>query len=213
MTAPLLFAMMSFLPPPSDQEAMVPLGPALRFDKVNGRVIIDAEVVLRDGPLEMLLCPRKSKEHESIFAADVKPHDVHAALLLVGALPGKPIQFDPPRPPAGQRIKIWIEREDSGKTVLIDAREWLRDEQAKRSMTSDFVFVGSQFVRAPGSERTFYVGDDGYLVCVANFPGAVIDVSQMSTANDAEQKSFVPFTERIPERGTKVRVILEPVVD
>ena len=164
MTATLLFAVMSFLPPPTEQSTLVPLGPALRFDRANGCVIIDAEVALREGPLEMLLCPRKSKEHESILAADVKPHDVHAALLLVGATPGRPIQFDPPRPPAGQRIKVWIEREENGKTTRVDAREWLRDEQAKRPMTSDFVFVGSQFVRAPGSERTFYVGDDGYLI-------------------------------------------------
>jgi hypothetical protein len=133
--------------------------------------------------------------------------------LLAGGTPGKPVQFDPPKPPSGQRIKVWIERESGGKTTLVDAREWIRDDQAKRAMTSDFVFVGSQLLRMPGSERTIYVGDDGYLICVANFPVAVIDVSQRSTAADAEQKLFIPFTERIPDKGTKLRLILEPVVD
>jgi hypothetical protein len=201
--------------PPEAQgkPVVVPLGPSLRLDRGNGLVIIDAEVVLREGPLEMFLCPRRSKEHESVMVADVKSRDVHFALLLAGATPGKPVQFDPPRPPSGQRIKVWIEREIDGKTVLTDAREWIRDDQTKRAMTADFVFVGSQFIRNPGSERTFYVGDDGYLICVANFQGAVIDVSQRSTAADAEQKLFIPFTENIPEKGTKVRIILEPVVD
>ena len=161
----------------------------------------------------MFLCPRKSKEHESVLVADVRPRDVHFALLLVGAMPGQPVRFDPPRPPLGQRIKIWIERDENGKTTLLDAREWIREEQSKQPMSADFVFVGSQLLRAPGSDRTVYVGDDGYLICVANFPGAVIDVSQISTANDAEQKSFVPFTEHVPDRGAKVRLVLEPVVD
>src|SRR5438309_1849216 len=122
MPAALLAAMVLLLPPPEGAgSTVVPLGEHLRFDKANGWVIIDADVALREGPLEMFLCPRKSKEHESVLAADVKPHDVHAALLLVGALPGRPVQFDPPRPPLGQRIKIWIERTENGKTTLIDA--------------------------------------------------------------------------------------------
>ena len=201
--------------PPQDpsKPVVIPLGPSLRLDKTNGRVVIDAEVVLREGPLEMFLCPRRSKEHESVMVADVRSRDVHFALLLAGATPGKPVQFDPPRTPRGQRIKVWIEREIEGKTVLLDAREWIRDEQAKHAMTADFVFVGSQFIRAPGSERTFYVGDDGYLICVANFQAAVIDVSQRSTAANAEQRLFIPFTDQIPEKGTKVRLLLEPVVD
>jgi hypothetical protein len=203
------------VPPPQDpgKPIIVPLGTSLRVDRTNALVVIDAEVILREGPLEMFLCPRRSKEHESVMVADVKSRDVHFALLLAGATPGKPVQFDPPRPPRGQRIKVWIEREIEGKTVLLDAREWILDEQAKRAMTADFVFVGSQFIRAPGSERTFYIGDDGYLICVANFQAAVIDVSQRSTAANAEQRLFIPFTEHIPEKGTKVRLILEPVVD
>jgi hypothetical protein len=210
-----VFVQTPTVPPPQDpgKPNIVPLGTSLRLDRANGLVIIDAEVILREGPLEMFLCPRRTKEHESVMAADVRSRDVHFALLLAGAVPGKPVQFDPPTPPRGQRIKVWIEREIDGKTVLTDAREWIRDDQTKRAMTADFVFVGSQFIRNPGSERTYYIGDDGYLICVANFQGAVIDVSQRSTAADAEQKLFLPFTERIPERGTKVRIILEPVVD
>jgi hypothetical protein len=195
------------------QPILVPLGASLRLDKTNGFVVIDAEVALKEGLLEMFLCPRRSKEHESVMVADVKPRDVHFALLLAGAVPGRPVQFDPPKPPSGQRIKVWIEREVEGRKTVVDAREWIRDDQAKQPMSADFVFVGSQFVRAPGSDKSIYVGDDGYLICVANFPGAVIDVARHSTAADAEQKLYVPFTERIPDRGAKVRLVLEPVVD
>jgi hypothetical protein len=206
---------LAFVPPKEapPSSGIVPLGSHMRLDKPNGLVIIEAEVALKAGMLEMLLCPRKSKEHESILTADVKPRDVHFALLLAGASPGRPVQFDPPKPPSGQRIKVWLEREENGRTTLIDAREWIQREGSNQAMTADFVFVGSAFIRSPGTDRTFYVGDEGYLICVANFPGAVIDVALRSTASDAETKMFVPFTERIPERETKVRLVLEPVVD
>lgn len=211
----LILLLLAFVPPKEapPSSGLVPLGPSMRLDKPNGLVVIDAEVSLKMGLLEMFLCPRKSKEHESILVADVKPRDVHFALLLAGASPGRPMQTDPPKAPSGQRIKAWIERQENGRTTLVDAREWIREEKSNKTMNADFVFVGSQFVRPPGSERTIYVGDEGYLICVANFPGAVIDVSQSSTASDAGEKMFVPFTERIPERGSVVKLILEPVVD
>src|SRR5215218_5066913 len=98
MTVTLLAALLCQPPtitPPTEtgKPATVPLGQSLRLNRTFGQVVIDAEVVLREGPLEMFLCPRRSKEHESILVADVKPRDVHVALLLAGAIPGKPVQF------------------------------------------------------------------------------------------------------------------------
>jgi hypothetical protein len=80
-------------------------------------------------------------------------------------------------------------------------------------MNADFVFAGSMMVQAPGSERVTYLADEGYVVCVANFPHAVVDVSVASTDKEAQGLAFVPFTERVPPKGTKLRLVFEPVVD
>src|SRR4051794_19165282 len=48
------------------------------------RVIVQAVVCLREGPLEGLLTRMKAKEHEYILAADCDARHVHAALLAAG---------------------------------------------------------------------------------------------------------------------------------
>lgn len=195
-------------------KGVVAVTPSLRMDLDKREVILDAEVVLREGALELLLCPRRTKEHESILAADVAPRSFQLALLGVGAEPGAPAQFEPKfKPATGQRIAVWIEHEVEGKQERIDARQWIRQLDpmggAAKPMTADFIFAGSRFIKIPGERRARWLGDDGDLVCVANFPGAVIDIAERSD-NANEALLYEAWTERIPPKGTKVRVIFSP---
>src|ERR1700676_1546763 len=74
------------------------------------RVIVNAAVVLREGRLEGLLCRKNTKEHEYILAADADASKIHAALLVAGAKPGSPVQFQPKFTPAnGTGIKIRLQ--------------------------------------------------------------------------------------------------------
>src|SRR5262245_50045743 len=59
------------------------------------RVRIAAEVCFREGPLELLLCRKNTKEHEAILSADVDARDIHKALLAAGAKAGSPVKFQP----------------------------------------------------------------------------------------------------------------------
>src|SRR5260370_23791023 len=59
------------------------------------RVIVVANVCLREGQLEGLMCRKNTKEHEYILATDVDARDIHAALLAANAKPGTPVQFAP----------------------------------------------------------------------------------------------------------------------
>src|SRR5690606_8325256 len=43
------------------------------------RVWVKAEVCLREGPLEVFLCRKGTKEHESVVAADLDARMIHAA--------------------------------------------------------------------------------------------------------------------------------------
>lgn len=186
------------------------LTPTLSVDYDNKVVRLDAEVVLRAGMLELLLCPKRSKEHESILAAEVHPQHFHLALLLIGAQPGRPASHNPFQPPTGQQLKIWLEYEMDGQKKTVDAREWIRNTKTKKALESDFVFAGSRFTQAPGVDTPVYLGNDGDLVCVVNFPGSVIDINTQASTDNTEL-FFEAWTEKIPPKGTKVRVIFEPV--
>src|SRR5262249_39161857 len=81
----------------------------------TGRVIVDATVCLRQGQLEMLLCRKYTKEHESILSADIDARQVHAALLAAGAEAGAPVSFAPEYKPArGTKIRVTLQSQDKG---------------------------------------------------------------------------------------------------
>src|SRR4051812_33003244 len=67
----------------------------LEVDGEKRRVIVKAEVCLREGALEGLLTRKKMKEHEYILAADVDARHIHAALLAARARAGSPVRFAP----------------------------------------------------------------------------------------------------------------------
>lgn len=56
------------------------------------RVLVNAEVCLREGQLELFLCRKQTKEHEAILTADVDARKIHAALIAAGAVEGSPVR-------------------------------------------------------------------------------------------------------------------------
>jgi hypothetical protein len=194
------------------------LGPNV-FLEVQGkrrRVLVSAEVCLQRGQLELFMCRRDSKEHESIVHADVDARDVHKALVAAGAEPGSPVQYVPKyAPPRGSTIKVGLEYEDKGKRVTHNAREWVRYSRTGKELDVDWVFAGSQLVDDPSdpTKPKFYLANgEGTLICVSNFETALLDLPINSSKDNADL-SFEAFTDRIPPVGTKVVVTLEPVPD
>ena len=57
------------------------------------RVRVQAEVCLREGLLEQLMTRKGTKEHEAILAANIDVRELHFALTLAGAEPGKTVQL------------------------------------------------------------------------------------------------------------------------
>ena len=182
------------------------------IDRDQQRVYMDGYVAMREGPLEMFACPMGTKEHESIVGSLARASEVHAALLAIGARPGTPVQYLPNFIPAtGQRIRVWVcFRDSDGKCQALDARTWIRKTGTDKEMDTDWVFAGSGFWKDPQDGREFYQADSGDMICVSNFSTAMLDVPIASSA-EADDLQFTPFTERIPERGTPVRLVLVPI--
>jgi hypothetical protein len=175
------------------------------------RVLVSAQVCLRKGQLEHFMTRKGQKEHEAIVAADIDARKLHQALILAGAEPGSPVQFEPRfRPPTGSLIQVSVIYTDKGVKKVVPARSWIRNGKTGKELDTDWVFAGSMLVENPldPSAPKRYLANDGDVICVANFPAALLDVPFRSAAAWSE-RFFEAWTERIPELDTKVVVALE----
>lgn len=180
-------------------------------DRKQGVVMVDGQISLREGMLEMFACIRNTKEHESIVSANTKAFLVHAALLTLGAESGTPVAFVPEyKPPTGTEIELTVTwRDEAGKEHTARAQDWVQNIKTKKAMEYPFVFAGSRFWTDPESGKQYYQAEGGDFVCVSNFSTAMLDIPVPSSATN-EELMFQAFTERIPPLGAPVRLTFKP---
>lgn len=188
----------------------------LRIDLENRRVTVDAEVCLRAGPLELLLCKWGTKDYESILRTRAEPSDLHAAILVFGLAPGKPASWSPASnktkakflPPRGAAVRIELQwKSAAGDVCRADAGRWLHSTAADPAPTpKTWIFVGSQVLPAGG----YWADVDGDVISVSNFEASVIDVP-FESSNQNTMLNFTAATDVIPPVGTKVQVIITPM--
>ncbi len=179
----------------------------LKVDPKAGTVQFKAEVCLREGALELLMCRAKTKEHESILRTQVVPSHLHAALLALGLQPGKPARWVGSDfvPPQGPELAITLKYTDKkGDTHEVAASEWIRSVNPKVSLPEKWVFVGSE-VYPDGS---YWANAEGDIITVSNFPSAVIDVPFESTEKNANL-AFAAEDKKVPPLGTEVLVTIK----
>ncbi|MBI1346538.1 hypothetical protein GC163_09645 [bacterium] len=121
----------SAAPASAASPAPVPLNPqqTVLLDKPNGKLLLKGEVCLREGVLEMLVCLKRTKEHEAIFSVDTQARVVHAGLLALGYEPGKPVRFTPEYQAAsGPIVEIFVSWTDpEGKLQRHKAQNVVRN--------------------------------------------------------------------------------------
>lgn len=201
------------LPAPVGARRLSPRYP-IWIDPKGKEVLVDGQICLREGMLEMFACTRNTKEHEAIVSADTKAYLVHAGLLSLGAQVGHPVQFRPEfKPPTGTVIEVLVRWRDAhGKEQTARAQDWVKDLKTKKAMTYPFVFAGSLFWADPDTGKKFYQAEGGDFVCVSNFGTAMLDIPVKSSQSNDELE-FEAFTERIPPLGTPVRLVFKPKLD
>jgi len=101
----------------------------VKLDLMNRRLLVQGEVVLRQGQLEMFACRKKSKEHESIVAIDAAAYVIHSGLLALKANPGGPAVYEPKfQPPHGEKLDIFVSwKDEMGKMQRVPAQSWIRE--------------------------------------------------------------------------------------
>jgi hypothetical protein len=179
------------------------------IDAQGRRVVVGGEIAIDKGPIEYFACPQGTKEHESIVATRSTARLVHAGLLAIGLVPGKPVSFDPDYVAAtGPVVRVTMRWKDEAGTVQdLPAQEWIRDNRTGKPMQEQWVFAGSAFWTDSSDGKEYYQADGGDLVCLSNFPTAMLDLPIESSQSN-EALLFDAFEGRVPPRGTAVEMIL-----
>jgi hypothetical protein len=204
-------------PPPEAKDAKRFVeGEDLWVDLKNKRVVLAGRVVQRGEhvPLELLACKKGTKEHEAIVAVQVTAFFVHTCLAGFGEF-GHPVRFwtvdrKPMYEPAeGSIVKVTVYWDDEdGSRRSMPAQEWLRNSRTGGTMDVPWVFAGSQFWKPTPEDKPYYLAEDGDLICVSNFPSALLDLPVESSAEESNLV-YQPFTKNIPPVGTPVAIVLE----
>jgi hypothetical protein len=179
------------------------------IDMPGKRVVVGGSVVLDKGPIEFFACPRGTKEHESIVAVRSSAKLVHAALLAIGLVPGRPVSFDPEYVAAeGPTVTVTMRwKNATGEHREAVAQDWIRDTRSGERMKEHWVFGGSSFWKDPSDGKEHYQADGGDLICVSNFPTAMLDLPVESSQSNAALL-FEVFEGKVPPNGTEVEMIL-----
>ncbi len=209
---------------PDPSPAFATVAPGLRVDASSGIVEFDGyvaeDVHHPDTPrvyLEVIVCGRGTREHESLIVTDVAPSLVHAAMLAAGFEPGTPggVAMRADRTiartaPAGEEVRVRFFVSD--ETAPIDPRSWAMHAETGAPLAGgafEFVFAGSAVRERNG--RSWYAADaEGTLVGLATFGTETIALTRaISHASSIDEPVWIADRSRVPAKGTPVVVRLE----
>jgi len=181
------------------------------LDTKRKAVVVDGQVCLRAGQLEMFACPKGTKEHESVVSLNCMAEEVHAGLLAAGAKPGSPVSFNPDyKAASGPIVDVYVLWKDAqGAKHQARAQDWIKNTKTGKPMSYDWVFAGSGFWKDPETGLEHYRANGGDFICVSNFPTAMLDLPIESSQANTDLM-FEALSDNIPPKGTKVRVVLIP---
>jgi len=193
----------------ADAPAPREFAPGVRIDWPNLTIELDAEVVMRQGPLELFACSPNTKEHESILKVFAKPTHIYQAMGLVGLTPGRPVRFDEKEnrfdPPTGDALDIRVRYTDEhGRTITASPENWVTTTKPQALvLTLPWVFAGSSTL----PDGRFAADIEGTVICLVDFEAALIAIPALHSAAN-EQLWLVAKTDAIPPKGTKCTLLI-----
>ncbi|RKY26565.1 MAG: hypothetical protein DRP79_04655 [Planctomycetota bacterium] len=192
----------------------------VRYYSRERRIEFDGYILIKDSggkPMELIACAPGGKTHESVLAADIKPSDLHAALIEAGL---KPYSYanreaadrvDLP----GDRVIAWVEWKEGGRTKRCRTEEMLIDTRLSRPIGGwGWAFVGQFGVDVDpdtgANIKVYRPNREKSLIANYHSPNTVLDNPRALGAFD---EIFVTNSKRIPDVKTGVTLIIEPATE
>ena len=182
--------------------------PGIRIDWQRRLIELDATIVLREGPLELLACSPKTREHESILSVTGRPRDIYHAMGLIGLRSGSPVRYDREQKrviaPSGESLRLEIRYRINGTDRTVPAARWLLDSKRRCPPESvNWVFAGSTTIH----DGRFGADVDGTVVCVVDFDTALMAVGETHSA-DNDLLWLEANTKEIPPIGAQCVLVI-----
>lgn len=177
-------------------------------------VELEARVVLRAGPLELLACSPRTREHESILQIPARPLHIFQACGLIGLQPGAPVHYDAANDrwiaPTGQPLTLRVLGSFEFGDVTLPVEAWMTSlkEPGREIRTIPWVFAGSRVVEG----GAFGADEDGTIVCVVDFSSALITIGELHSADD-ELLWLGADPRYVPKEGTRCRLLVSARIE
>jgi hypothetical protein len=180
-------------------------------------VIIPATVVVRNAILELFLCAKNGKSHESLLMMEERPKKMNLSLIMAGFSPEeKPVETGPqylgdPTLPRGDSVVALVEWElKNGQWVRYRAEDLIRNLHENMIMRRlGWRFAGSYFMKETTpdqQERTIFAASRiKTLIALFHDPSAILDLPAPQGGTDG---LYAPRSRVVPPVGTSVRLIL-----
>jgi hypothetical protein len=178
------------------------------FDTSQREVTIPGEIniVGADSIIEFFACGKLGKTHESILILDAEPFHIFAALGAMDFEPGMNLTVEgDPRPPTGSPVEIWVEWNRGDEVISRRARELIWNAFTEQPMQeTSWIFNGGRLVNDQFTPQLFH-----NIIAVYRDPDSLFN-HPLPTGTD--DRTYRVNTDVIPPKGTKVKLIIRPVV-
>jgi hypothetical protein len=194
----------------------------LMLDRAAGVVSLPATVLVKNDLLEYLLVAPNGAAHESLFLTQVRPSLLNAALLLLGAEPGRNAHWETREgvdergrplqavyPPEGDGFYLYAAWTEGGETYLYRVEDLVRNLARGRGLARHrWVYLGSRFAALkPGTPESFLADVEGNLINIAYFfQGNTLLTAQPEEC--IEQSIWAANEWLLPPTGQPVRLFL-----
>jgi len=175
------------------------------INKQSREIEFPSEFNMESKPIELLLCGKNGKLHESVLKTDIVPSQLQVSLLLLGYEYGQNIEFQgQDKTPKGDSLLIfveWIDSLDNKINVRIEKLAFNVAEKKEMRETS-WIFSGSKILNG-----TFMADVEESIITTYHDPFTIID-NPLSTGND--DTLYIVNSQIVPPKGTKAIIVIKP---
>lgn len=177
----------------------------ITINKEKREIIFPAEFNMEKGMIELILCGKHGKLHESVLKTDIVPSHLQVALLLLGFGCKQNSDYqDKGKIPKSDSLLIFAEWIDSLNNIVNVRIEQLAYNliRKKEMMETHWIFQGSMFV-----EGHFMADIEESIITTYHDPYSIID-NPLETRND--DMLYSVNSRIVPSKGTKAKIIIRP---
>lgn len=191
----------------------------VKVDREKGTITIPAKVAPRKiddpaykevYPIEVIATfpfPKGKKSHETVVTFDVKPSEVHKALVDLGLKPGKPARTAEDRQ-TGPEVRIYLDLSPGKPGRRVPVEQFLVDKKTDKPMPKvKWLFTGSGMLK-PNPEKPEVYGADETGTLIAIFPVTAETVFQSNLSLADEKYVKLETTKKLPPVGTAVNLVI-----